>query len=59
MTFTEKVKEFYDPIWDQEYADWAGKWIAAMDFPEGRVEARKVGYCLSRAKEEVVAAATK
>ncbi len=57
--YAQKVKELYDPIWDREYADWAEKWFAAMDYPEGRVEARKAGYCLSRAKEEVSNPATK
>jgi MoaA/NifB/PqqE/SkfB family radical SAM enzyme len=49
--YSQRVKEVFDPIWDQEYAAWAEKWTAAMDFPEGRIETRKKGYRLSREKE--------
>jgi hypothetical protein len=50
--YAQRVKELFDPIWEREYAPWAEKWTAAMDFPEGRVEARKAGYQLSRGKEK-------
>ncbi len=50
--YAQGVKELFDPIWDREYAHWAEKWTAGMDFPEGRVEARKAGYQLSRGKEK-------
>jgi MoaA/NifB/PqqE/SkfB family radical SAM enzyme len=50
--YAQEVKELFDPIWDREYAQWAEKWTAAMDFPEGRVETRKAGYQLSRDKNK-------
>jgi MoaA/NifB/PqqE/SkfB family radical SAM enzyme len=52
--YAKGVKEFFDPIWDEEYALWAEKWNALMDFPEGRIETRKAGYRLSREKAKVL-----
>ena len=53
--YAQGVKELFDPVWDREYAEWAERWTAAMDFPEGRVQTRKAGYCLSREKEKAEA----
>ena len=48
--YAEKVKELYDPIWEKEYEEWAGKWEEKAEFPPGRIETRRKGYYLKREK---------
>ncbi len=49
--YAEEVKRIYDPIWDEEYAEWAEKWQDIADFPPGRIKTRKAGYRAKREKE--------
>jgi MoaA/NifB/PqqE/SkfB family radical SAM enzyme len=46
--YSSRVKEIFDPVWDEEYAEWAEKWISVIDFPKERIETRKRGYYESR-----------
>ena len=42
--YSAQIKEFFNPIWEKEYAHWAGKWEALLNIPVKQVEARKAEY---------------
>jgi len=53
--YAQRVKEIFDPIWEEEYK-WAERWEELMDFPEGRVATRRAGYLRRRAREKALMA---
>ena len=42
--YAAQVEELYAPIFENEYQEWADKWLRAMDHPLEKVEQRKKGY---------------
>ncbi|MBT3362258.1 MAG: radical SAM protein [Chloroflexi bacterium] len=42
--YAGEIKKFFNPIWEKEYAHWAGKWETLLNIPVEQVEARKKQY---------------
>ncbi len=48
--YAAEVGALYDPIWDEEYLSWAGKWMEVMDHPPERVKTRREAYYSKRGR---------
>ena len=42
--YAVEIKKYFNPIWEKEYAQWAGKWETLLNIPVKQVEARKAEY---------------
>jgi len=42
--YAVEIKKYFNPIWEKEYAHWAGKWETLLNIPVKQVEARKAEY---------------
>jgi MoaA/NifB/PqqE/SkfB family radical SAM enzyme len=52
--YAAEMEALYAPIWEEEYASWAGKWMEVMDHPPEKVKERKEAYYSRRGKSEEV-----
>ncbi|MCX6012112.1 MAG: radical SAM protein [Chloroflexi bacterium] len=42
--YAVSIKDFYNPIFEKEYAHWATKWQTLLDFSKEQIKARKQEY---------------